>query len=164
MTDARGRGPSLKARAVALLSRREHSRQELVRKLQRHSEDAAQIEAVLDSLQQEGWLSETRYAESLLRKHTARQGTARIVQTLRRSGVDETFIRQARAGLQATEYERAWQVWHKRYGGKPAATPAEYARQARFLAARGFSAEVVGKILKRAGGAVDDMLADGPAD
>ncbi len=151
------RGPSLKARAVDFLSRREHGRLELSRKLARHSDDPQEIETLLDSLQKEGWLSESRYAEGLLRKHRERQGTARIVQTLRSSGVDEDFIRDARDSLQASEYERALAVWQKRYADQPAQTQAEFARQARFLASRGFSAEVVGKIVKRGARGLDDL-------
>lgn len=142
------RGPSLKARAVSFLSRREHSRAELARKLQRHCDDADQIAAVLDSLQQEGWLSDERYAQSMVRRRGGSHGTARVVQELRRGGVDDGLIRGVRAELQGSEYQRALSVWQKRYAGKPATTAAERAKQARFLAARGFSGEVISKIVR----------------
>ena len=142
------RGPSLKARAVSFLSRREHSRAELAQKLQRHCDDADQIAAVLDSLQQEGWLSDARYAQSMVQRRSGRHGTARVVQELRRGGIDDGLIREVRAALQASEYQRALSVWQKRYADRPATTPAERARQARFLAARGFSGEVIAKIVR----------------
>ncbi|VFR34913.1 Regulatory protein RecX [plant metagenome] len=145
------RGPSLKARAVDFLSRREHGRQELGRKLARHSDDPEEIESVLDSLAKEGWLSDTRYVQSIVQRRGERQGTARIVQELRRNGVDAQLVDTLRAELQSTEYERARQVWAKRYADKPATTPTEYARQARFLAARGFGAGIISKILKGSG-------------
>ena len=49
---------SLKARAVGLLSRREHSRAELQRKLAPHAEDPASLETLLNELEQGGWLSQ----------------------------------------------------------------------------------------------------------
>jgi regulatory protein len=49
--------------------------------------------------------------------------------------------------LRETELTRAQAVWSKKYGQLPE-TPAERARQARFLAARGFSGATIGKILK----------------
>src|SRR5690606_18243776 len=55
------RGPSLKARAVGYLSRREYARNELARKLQPYAEDAAEIDPVLDALEKEGWLSTERF-------------------------------------------------------------------------------------------------------
>ena len=68
------KGPSLKMRAVGYLSRREHARAELARKLAPHAEDPAEIEAVLDALEKEGWLSTERFAQSLVHRRASRQG------------------------------------------------------------------------------------------
>ena len=146
-------GVSLKARAVGYLSRREHSRAELARKLRPYAQGddgGAEIEAVLDDLQREGWLSNERYAQSLVHRRAPQRGTARIVQELRQQGLPDAVVAQAREQLKATEYERALAVWTKRYGNKPAGQPpdpAEYARQARFLAGRGFSHETIRRVL-----------------
>jgi regulatory protein len=53
---------------------------------------------------------------------------------------------QALAQLTGTELERAREVWHRKFG-EAATEPKEHARQARFLISRGFSAEVVRKIV-----------------
>lgn len=143
-------GPSLKARAVGYLSRREHSRAELARKLRPHAESAEEIEAVLDALQQEGWQSNARFAQSLVHRRAPRQGTARIVQELRQSGVEDADIADLRDALRATEYERALEVWRRRYGEKPQDRTA-YAKQARFLASRGFAHEVIRRLLGEGG-------------
>ena len=90
-------GPSLKARAIAYLSRREHSRQELRRKLAAHSQDSEAIEAVLDDLQREHWQSDQRYAQAYVNRTAPRQGARRILGTLRQHGVDDESI----AALQA---------------------------------------------------------------
>lgn len=140
------RGPSLKARAVGYLSRREYARSELSRKLAPHSESAEQVEAVLNDLEREGWLSTERFAQSLVHRRAERQGAARIVQELRQHGVDETQIAELRNTLRASEYERALAVWQKRYAERPA-DRAAYAKQARFMASRGFAHDVIRRIL-----------------
>src|SRR3546814_2337183 len=59
---------SLKARAVGFLSRREHSRLELERKLAPYAADAAELERVLDQLEREQWLSNQRFAQALVNR------------------------------------------------------------------------------------------------
>jgi regulatory protein len=140
------RGPSLRARAVAYLSRREYARTELARKLSAYTDDPAALDALLDGLEREGWLSTRRFAESLVHRRAERQGAARIVQELRQHGVDEAQIGELKETLRATEYDRALAVWAKRFGERPA-DRVIYAKQARFLAARGFSHDVIRRVL-----------------
>jgi regulatory protein len=140
-------GRSLKSRALAYLSRREHSRAELSRKLMPLTDDADALEALLDSLVRDGWLSDTRFAESVVHRRAARAGANLIVSELKRHAVGDELIEQIGAQLRETELARAQAVWRKKYGQLPA-TPAERARQARFLAARGFSLAIIAKILK----------------
>ncbi|ASC63026.1 recombination regulator RecX [Achromobacter denitrificans] len=139
-------GPSLKMRAVGYLSRREHARGELARKLAAHAEDPAEVEAVLDALEKEGWLSNERFAQGLVHRRASRQGTARIVQELRQHGVDDNQVAELRDQVRATEYDRALEVWKKRFHAKPE-DRAAYAKQARFLASRGFAHDVIRRIL-----------------
>ncbi|MFP6558038.1 recombination regulator RecX [Paraburkholderia sp. B3] len=140
-------GPSLKGRALAYLSRREYSRAELSRKLMPYTDNADELEALLDSLVREAWLSDARFAESIIHRRAARLGATRIVGELKRHAVGDTLIEEVSAQLRETELVRARAVWQKKYGTLPE-TPAERARQARFLAARGFSMAIIGKILK----------------
>ena len=64
---------SLKAQALALLARREHSRAELVRKLAAEG-SAEEIDMVLSQLEQRGLLSDARCAEAYVRAHAAKAG------------------------------------------------------------------------------------------
>ncbi|MBV8260990.1 MAG: recombination regulator RecX [Paraburkholderia sp.] len=138
---------SLKGRALGYLSRREYSRAELSRKLMPYTEDADALEALLDSLEREGWLSDARFAESVVHRRAARVGAGRIVSELKRHAVGDALIEEVSTQLRETELVRARAVWQRKYGQLPE-TPAERARQARFLAARGFSMSIIGKILK----------------
>jgi regulatory protein len=139
-------GPSLKARAIGYLSRREHSRQELRRKLSAYSDDPAEIESVLDDLQRDHWQSDARYAQAYVHRKSSAQGTVRILQSLRQQGVADTELTDLGRQLRDSEPERARAVWQRRFGAPPA-DARDYARQYRFLAGRGFSAECIRRIL-----------------
>ena len=141
--------PSLKARALRLLAQREHSRAELEAKLARHVQEGEDLAALLDELQRRNFINEERVAESVVHRRAARFGAQRVAQELRRKGLDEDLVRATAAQLADTELERALAVWRQRFGGAPpAATPQERARQMRFLAARGFAADVARQVLR----------------
>ncbi|TPQ33264.1 recombination regulator RecX [Burkholderia ubonensis] len=146
---------SLKGRALGYLSRREYSRAELARKLAPYVGEDESVEPVLDALEQEGWLSDARFAESLVHRRASRVGVARIVSELKRHAVGDTLVEEVNAQLRETELTRAQAVWRKKFGALPQ-TPAERAKQARFLAARGFSSATIVKLLK----AGDDLPID----
>jgi len=101
---------------------------------------------LLDELEQRGWLSEARFVESLLHARRGRFGAARIARELRSRGVSEEAIEQATADAARTELPAAREIWRKKFGHAPA-NLAERARQARFLASRGFASEVVRRVL-----------------
>ncbi|MEO5669421.1 MAG: recombination regulator RecX [Ramlibacter sp.] len=138
---------SLKGRALRLLSGREHSRSELERKLAGHEEEPGQLRRVLDDLQSKGFIDHQRVAESVVHRRAGKLGAARVRQELQGKGLEPELVAQAVAGLRSTEVERARDVWLRRFE-TPAADAAERAKQARFLAARGFSGDVINRVLK----------------
>ncbi|ALE55826.1 MULTISPECIES: recombination regulator RecX [Paraburkholderia] len=138
---------SLKGRALGYLSRREYSRSELARKLKPFVEESDSLDTLLDTLEAENWLSDSRFAESLIHRRSSRLGASRIVGELKQHAVDRTLVDEASAQLRETELARAQAVWRKKFGQLPE-TAAERAKQARFLASRGFSGATIGKILK----------------
>ncbi|KWC74570.1 recombinase RecX [Burkholderia cepacia] len=138
---------SLKGRALGYLSRREYSRTELARKLAPYVGEDESVEPVLDALEKDGWLSDARFAESLVHRRASRVGVARIVSELKRHAVGDALVEEVNAQLRETEWARAQAVWRKKFGALPQ-TPAERAKQARFLAARGFSSATIVKLLK----------------
>jgi len=142
-------GPlSLKGRALRLLSQREHTRHELERKLAAHApDDPAELPRVLDELQVKGFINEARVIESVLHRRAPRLGADRIRQELRAKGVEGEALAEAVGRLRESELDRARDVWRRRFGELPADAAAR-ARQARFLAARGFGGEVIRKVLQ----------------
>lgn len=141
---------SLKGRALKYLAAREHSRVELLRKLAPHAEEPAEIERVLDELEAKGLLSAERFVESLLHRRAPRFGTARLRQELQQHKLPAEAVSRAVDELRGTELARAREVWRRRFG-EPAADAAERARQMRFLTGRGFSTEVIRRVLRGAG-------------
>jgi regulatory protein len=139
---------SLKGRALKLLAAREYSRQELERKLaaREPAPDAGELQRALDELQARGFLDEQRVVDSIVHRRAGRLGVGRIRQELQSKGIDAERVAVAVASLNASEFERAREVWRKRFGELPQ-DAGQRAKQARFLAARGFSGEVVRRVL-----------------
>lgn len=143
-----GGGPSLKMRAVGLLSRREHSRAELARKLAPYADvdNPDELKQVLDALERENWQSDARFAQSLIHRRAPRKGTALVIQELRQHGLPDDQLTQIREQLRGTELERARTVWQHKFNRAPV-DRADYAKQFRFLASRGFSSDCLRRIL-----------------
>lgn len=150
--------PSLKARALRLLSTREHSRQELQRKLARFEESPGTLEAALNELQARGFISEERVLASVVHQRAGKWGQRRLHQELAARGLDPEAVTRALSELAPSELARARALWQKKFGSA-GATPAERARQMRFLSARGFTPETVRKVLR----APDDDEASTPS-
>ena len=138
---------SLKGRALRLLSGREYSRTELERKLAPHEEAPGQLAQVLDELQAKDFISEARVVESVINRRQAKMGSARIKQELWGKGLGKDAVLDAMAGLKATELERARELWRRKFDGL-ATDAAGRAKQMRFLAARGFGGDVIGRVLR----------------
>lgn len=166
------KAPSLKAQALGLLAQREHSELELRRKLLRRlqsarraaavaaaeagpadhdaapADDATRVDETIAWLRSHNYLSDSRFAESRVHARAARYGNLRIRQELAQHGValDST----AAQALKDSELDRAREVWQRKFG-EPATDAAGRARQARFLAQRGFSPELVSRLLRSLG-------------
>lgn len=139
-------GPSLKTRALGYLARREHSRLELEKKLAPHAQDPAELSAMLDALEQHGFLSAGRMLEQVVQVRRKKFGSQRIVHELREKGIAEDLIAAALPELKETELDAAREVWRKKFKASPADTT-ERGRQMRFLLSRGFAAEVIREVL-----------------
>jgi len=127
---------------MGYLARREHSRFELTRKLEKAGFESGAIEPALDEFEEKDWLSDRRFAESWVADHRTRHGRIRLAYDLRQRGVSETLIEATLAANHDGELERARRVWEKKFGTPPR-DPAEKARQIRFLQGRGFAPETI---------------------
>lgn len=145
---------SLKARALRYLALREHSRLELGRKLARHAQEGEDVDALLDFLEKNNWLSQRRFAESLIHRRAARFGNSWVMAELQSHGVDGEALAELESELAESETARARDVWRRKFG-TVATDPAARSKQMRFLLQRGFSQRAVRVAMQ---GSADDEL------
>lgn len=138
---------SLKARALHLLSQREHSRAELERKLKSHEDVPGELAQALDDLQARDFINDGRAIESVINHRARKVGGARLKQELAAKGLGGEAVALALAALKDSELDRARAVWLHKFGQRPQ-DPREHAKQTRFLLNRGFAAEVVSQVLR----------------
>jgi regulatory protein len=134
----------LRCKALHLLSRREHTRQEINSKLKTKAEDPAALNDVLDALESERLQSDERFAESYIRMRVNRgYGPSRIKQELREKGVSAEEIKLA---LDASGYdwgELASVARTKKFGSQKPREASDRSKQMRFLLYRGFNNEQI---------------------
>jgi regulatory protein len=126
---------------------REHSRLELGRKLAKYAEEGDDVEALLDFLEKNNWLSQERFAESLVHRRAGRYGNARVLAELQQHGVEGESLAELKSELKDTELARAKEVWRRKFGTPPQDAE-QRSKQMRFLMARGFSSSAVRAALK----------------
>lgn len=135
---------------------REHSRLELARKLSKHAEEGDDVNALLDFLEKNNWLSQERFSESLIHRRASRFGNSRIVAELQMHGINGEALQELKSGLNDSETARACEIWQRKFGKVPA-DAAERSKQMRFLMQRGFSQKAIRVAMK---GEVDDEFFD----
>jgi regulatory protein len=110
-------------------------------------QEGENLDAVLDELEKRNWLSDARAATLFVDTKRGRFGTQRIAHELRQKGIPENLISDAMPQLKETELESAREVWQRKFGVLPQDAK-EKAKQVRFLQSRGFSMDVIFKILR----------------
>jgi regulatory protein len=139
----------VRATAMNLLARREHSTQELRDKLLARGFEDDEITPALQTLSREGLLSDERFTESFIHSRVERgTGPLKIRAELRQRGVADEVIANWLDERDQAWLERAEAVRCKKFG---AALPVDYkerVRQARFLQYRGFSPEQTRRVLR----------------
>ncbi len=161
---------TLKTRAVYYLSKREHSRAELAKKLSQPTYKSRQkafvhktelpdppsvemVEAVLDDLQRQGFLNDERFAQGLARKNASKHGAARVMTSLGQHKLAADTTQQLTQQLKDSELPRCYAVWSKRFSHIDRGamdyieSQAALGKQGRFLMQRGFGGDAVKKVL-----------------
>ena len=147
----------LKARALRLLARREHTRAELGRKLAPLAGSPAALEALLAGLEGRKQLSDARYAEARAHQLSRKFGALRVRRELVAKGVEREAAARFAADVEKTDLERACLILARKYRA-PATGPKEHARRGRFLQSRGFSRDVIRQALGSFGAATEESL------
>ncbi len=145
-TDTDADAKLVRTAALSLLARREHSRMELTRKLELKGYATVVVGQVLLSLEEDGYLSDARFAEVYVRVRSERgYGPMRIRAELRERGVADAIIATSLAPYQDAWLTQLERIRAKRFGRAGDFT--ERARQTRFFQARGFTMEQISAVL-----------------
>jgi regulatory protein len=133
---------TVEAAAVRLLARREHSIDELRRKLARKGYPSEAIEPVIQKLVGKRLVSDERFTSSFVHHHAKRgQGPVRIRAELRQQGIPDSQVEEALRCAEVDWVKLAREVRRRKFGATPPRGLGERAKQARFLQYRGFDAE-----------------------
>ena len=131
-------------RALGLLTRREHSRKELTRKLTSRGMDAAEVETAVEKLSRDGWQDDTRFAETLVRaRSSSGHGPLRIRAELATHGLDRESIAMALDTFHGDWAEIASDLVRRRYGPVASLDLNQRRKAADFLIRRGFDSGTV---------------------
>lgn len=130
-----------------MLSRREHGESELAAKLVAKGHDAAVVDSLIADLKAQDLVSDARFAEALVYARTRRgYGPLRIIQELRQKGIDDGLVERLVDVGDSRWTEALREVRLKKYGKDNPKDYQEWARQARFLQSRGFTAEQIRRV------------------
>ncbi|MDA9082229.1 recombination regulator RecX [Gammaproteobacteria bacterium] len=135
-------------KALDLVSRREHSRHELMQKLdKRYPNSTPIIEDALDKLETNKILDDERFAEMYLNSRARKGfGPKKIEMELHSKKVDSFFISNA---VEAYEnwLENAQRELQKKFKDQKPTDYQSKMKQKQFLFTRGFSSPIIDKIL-----------------
>jgi regulatory protein len=130
--------------AVRLLARREHSTDELERKLIAKGHPAPVVHEVVEKLAGKRLVSDERFVASFIEHHARRgQGPVRIRAELRRHGIDPERIEAEFQRSEIDWRQLAMEVCRRKFGSSRRENLRERAKQARFLQYRGFDADQI---------------------
>lgn len=136
-------------RALGLLTRREHSRQELTRKLTNRGVEADDAVAVVEKLTKAGWQDDARFAELLLRSRAnTGYGPVRIRAELATHALSAEIIATALEGFECDWSGNASDLLRRRHPAALSGDRAAQRKAADFLLRRGFGMEHVWAALR----------------
>ncbi len=139
----------IRAAALRLLTRREHSTGELRGKLAARGYEPAAVTAVIEALADRNLLSDGRFVDEFVASRLRRgSGPVKIREELRGRGVAESLVDNALSERRSEWLTNAEAARRKRFGAPLPGDFEERARQARFLQQRGFTAEQIRQVLK----------------
>ena len=135
-------------KALDLVSRREHSRHELMQKLdKRYPNSTPIIEDALDKLETNKILDDERFAEMYLNSRARKGfGPKKIEMELHSKKVDSFFISNAVEAYESW-LENAHRVLKKKFKDQKPTDYQSKMKQKQFLFTRGFSSPIIDKIL-----------------
>lgn len=140
----------IRATALRLLARREHSSQELTAKLLARGFEPEPVAEVVIALSAKNLVSDARFVDEFVTARLRRgSGPAKIREELRGRGVEQSLVDATLGAHRENWLATAEAARRKRFGAALPRDFQERARQARFLQQRGFTAEQIRQVFKQ---------------
>ena len=140
----------VRSKAVALLSRREYCRQEMVEKLISKGARREHAESVVEQLSSSSLISEERFSKALIRVRVRQgYGPVRIKYELTQRGVADDLATTCLAEWNDSWTQQLNRVIERKYGVRPANSFNEWAKRANFLKNRGFTTDQIHENLEK---------------
>ncbi len=108
---------------------------------------------VVEEMRALGYLSDTRFAEGLIRREGGLTSARALTQKMKHAGVDAESIQSALSQREGDDESAARALWQRKFRAVPE-NDKEKARQVRFMVRQGFSVALALRVMR--GGAVDD--------
>ena len=140
-------GQRLRSLAFAYLAKREFSKAQLRLKLLEKDADAVEVDTLLDELSNQNYQSDERMAGMVVRSNLRQgRGPQRIRQQLQKHQIDAELASEDLAEVDWFAEALATKV--KKYGTEVATDPKLKAKQIRFLQYRGYSMDVIFRVIQ----------------
>ena len=131
---------NVRACALRLLARREHSRTELEQKLLLRHFPEALIHSVVDAMESKGWQSDLRFAKAYVEQQIQRgYGALKIESELKKRGIAKDLIAAVLPYDSEFWQQQLLKLWNNKFAETTKRRPATQAQQIRFLQSRGFT-------------------------
>ena len=151
MSESPSENKIIRKKAMDYLSRREHSRYELYKKISTHNFDKDLINQELDLLIRDGLLSDERFVEAFIHSRKKNgKGPLKISAELQQRGADESLINKYIEEIENSEWlDSAKQVVEKKLGNNQQLDHDNQLKMMKFLNNRGFTIDQVKITIKK---------------
>ena len=141
-------GSRLRSYAFAVLTRKEYSKADLIKKLALYAEHQDEVIQLVDELARENYQSDQRVAEMIVRSQMRKgKGPNRIKLALNAKKIDKSLVQDDMK--EVDWYEEAYQLKVKKYGTEVTKDSRIKAKQIRFLQYRGFEMDAIMKAIMK---------------
>ena len=151
MSESPSENKIIRKKAMDYLSRREHSRYELYKKISTHNFNKDLINQELDLLIRDGLLSDERFVEAIIHSRKKNgKGPLKISAELQQRGTDESLINRYIEEIENSEWlDSAKQVVEKKLGNNQQLDYDNQLKMMKFLNNRGFTIDQVKLTIKK---------------
>ncbi|MCK5871220.1 MAG: regulatory protein RecX [Methylococcales bacterium] len=140
----------IKPICLRLLARREHSQKELMTKLTAKGFESLEIQTVIDTLKNQNFQSDARFAENYARARFYKGfGLRKVGYELQQHGIKNYDLQTILRENFADEYELITKVYHQKYRSQTQLLLKEQLKRQRFLQSRGFSFNLIQQLFRQ---------------